>query len=205
MVVSNGGAARGRDAGERFIEIGRDKRFDQRTRVDRLAVLGANPVGDQGNVSKGKHLRDGEQATHRRTRPSPRIHGSCGEGEREPKHGLVLTPRKNEVKAWRPDQRPDDLARVRCWQLPCAFRAWRMPAQVRSTLDETPALHVVRNIVGRDGQHAASVVRSAPPVARSGKEKPRSGMTNPASLFPTTPASGVAALPAVLVRAIHIA
>jgi hypothetical protein len=119
VIVSNRGAARGRDAGERLIEIGRGKRVDNRTRVDRLAVLGANPVGDKRNVSKGYHLRDSEQATQCRTRPSPRIHGSCGEGKRGPKHEPVLTLQKSEVKAGRPDHclaDPEGFLEERGWR-----------------------------------------------------------------------------------------
>ena len=112
MVVSNSGAARRRDAGKRFLQIGRGKRFARRIRMDRLAVLGANPVGDQRHMGKGDDLCEHKQAAKGRTSPSPRVHGSCGESKRGPKHDLVLTPRQNEVKVGRPERRLDDPARV---------------------------------------------------------------------------------------------
>jgi hypothetical protein len=111
---------RWQNAGERTSsQIGSGKARNRLAGVDRLAVLGANPVCNKRHVGKGEHLREHEQATDRRTRPSPRLHGSCSQGKRGPKHEPVLTLQKSEVKAGRPDHclaDPEGFLEERGWR-----------------------------------------------------------------------------------------
>jgi hypothetical protein len=105
VVVTNDGSPRWQHAGEWAVEVSGCKRFDRRGCMDRLAVLGANPMCDERNVGKGNDLREDQQATNGPTPPSPRFHGSYSQGKHGPMHGLLLTPRPNEVKARSREQR----------------------------------------------------------------------------------------------------
>jgi hypothetical protein len=92
MVVADGGPARRQDTGKRAVQRRWHGGAIQLARVNRLTVLGANPVGNECDVREGNDLRQRQQATDGRTSPAPRFQGSCSQGKGEPTHTLVLTP-----------------------------------------------------------------------------------------------------------------
>ena len=143
VVVTDHSSPHWHHADEWAVEVRGCKRFDRRGCMDCLAVLGANPVCDERNVGKGNDLREGQEATNGRTRPSPRFQGSCSQGRRRPTHLLVLTPGQNAVKAREQDRRAADRAGVDYWQKLCDFMLVRTPVQATATLAEATALHVV--------------------------------------------------------------
>jgi hypothetical protein len=116
VVVSSGSAPRGQNAGKRTIRRRRCGGFIRLAGVDRLAVLGANPVRDKRHMGKGEHLREHKQAADARTSPSPGFHGPCSQGKRARRHVSYLTPQFDRVKARGQDQRGADRAEFGYWQ-----------------------------------------------------------------------------------------
>ena len=116
VVVSNGNPTRGQNAGKRTVRRRRRGGFIWPAGVDRLAVLGANPVCHEREVGKREHLRERQQAADGRTSPSPGFHGSCSQGKRGRPHFPYLTPQFGGVKARGEDQRSADRAEISYWQ-----------------------------------------------------------------------------------------
>ena len=77
VVVTNDVGPGWPNACKRVVRSSRRGGFIRMTGMDRLAVLGANPVCDERDVGKGNNLREGQEATNGPTPPSPRFQGSC--------------------------------------------------------------------------------------------------------------------------------
>ena len=99
MVVTSRAVSQWRDADERGVEASWCLRLARRAGMNGLAVLGADPMRDEGDVSEGEHLGKNEQAANGRASPLSRLDGSCSRSEQEPMHALFLTPRFSKVKA----------------------------------------------------------------------------------------------------------
>jgi hypothetical protein len=112
VVVTEHSAPHWQNAGKRTVRGKWSAGFSLLAGVDRLAVLGANPVCNKRHMGKGNHLREHKQAADGRTSPAPGFHGSYSQGKRARRHGSYLTPLFGRVKARGQDQRLADRAEI---------------------------------------------------------------------------------------------